>query len=454
MRVIRRGVRVLVCVACALAVAAPLAAQTPAAQPAQEAPFATVTDAMFVQVWQRVSNDLATQLAGATTPEARRAVYREVLTRFVHDPVFTALRSTPAYQDGLRRLVLELPDSALAQSSNAPLTNPASNELIERSGATQLIALATDLRKVFSADESAVSVNLNAIALVGGGRAAGETAQHFYARREHVKRLSGTVTFGAKVPEKAITGLSGLPRANDLFDAIAWDVKARVFGDRDPLATRWYPLLLGSMGQQTELLARLMGLPIDPADIGVFRAAANDVLGAGLTAARDRIASSLQVSVKGSGVHLTEEAGRNRYSVAAFVDKGFNGVDVTINTSYNVSDVPLEGATDPFRSKDVQVAAGLSTSVLKDLIVRGRDLELSASVQGRVFVDDSAVPIDRKNTFKLNGTLFIPFQLNGKIPISITWTNDPNNLAKEKYVTGQIGLSYDFAAIWNVLKTP
>ena len=84
--------------------------------------------------------------------------------------------------------------------------------------------------------------------------------------------------------------------------------------------------------------------------------------------------------------------------------------------SYNVADVPLPGATDPFSSKDVQLSAGLTGSLLKDRIVSGRSAELSASIQGRVFVDDAAVPIDRKNTFRANATLSIPFQLKGKIP--------------------------------------
>jgi hypothetical protein len=429
----------------------PAVAQTPPAI-APQPPAATVNDTLFMEVWQRVAKQYESELGRATTPEARTEVYRRMLRQFVADPAFVAIRESPGYRDGVRQMIRELPDSATAQSTNAPITNPASNALIERSGASQLIALAADVRQLFASDESAISLNLNAIALFGGGKKKQGSAQAFYSHNEQWRRLTGTVTFGAKVPERAITGFSGLPSADDLFDAISWDTKVRLIGDRDPLASRWYPLLLGQVTQELNLLVRILGLPVDPADIGPLRTAANDVFGASFDAAKERIASSLQLSIKGSGVHLTNATGKNHYSIAAMLDKGFNLVDVTANLSYNVADLPPPGATDPFSSKDVQLSAGLTTSLLKDRIVSGRSAELSGSFQARVFVDDGAVPIDRKNTFAANATLVIPFQLKGKIPVSLSWTNDPNSLKKETFVTGQIGISYDLGAIKDALK--
>ena len=32
-------------------------------------------------------------------------------------------------------------------------------------------------------------------------------------------------------------------------------------------------------------------------------------------------------------------------------------------------------------------------------------------------------------------------------PLSLTYTNDPNNLSKAKYVRGLLGISYDFGAL-------
>ena len=420
--------------------------------PQDQTPASLVTREQFTAAWERASKAHQGELERASGADARKAVYRKILSAFVRDEAFTRVRQSPQYDAAMRRLVDAMPDSATAQSTNSPLTNPASNELIERTGATQLIALAADFRKLFAADESAVSLNLNAIALVGGGKDKDRTAQWYYARHEGLRRLTGTVTFGAKVPEKEITGLSGIPSADTLFDAISWDVKLRLIGDRDPLASKWRPLMIGAIGQQLDLLVRVQGIPVSPEDVVPLRDAALEVFDEDWEAAKDRIASSLQVSVMGSGVHLTNEEGKNKYSVVALLDKGFTGLDLTANLSYNVANVTEPGATDPFKSKDFQLSAGLVGSFLKDRIVNGRFAELSASLQGKFFVDGSEVPIDRKNIFNLNATLSIPFQLKAKIPVSITWTNDPNSLKKEKYVTGQIGVSYDLGALKDSLK--
>ena len=303
--------RVLVpAVASVLALVAASASAQTTPTTATQPPAATVSDTLFMQVWQRVAKEYESELGRASGPEARKAVFRRMLKEFVTDPVFIAVRESDAYREGVRQMIRELPDSATAQSTNAPLTNPVTNELIERSGASQLIALAADLRKLFASDESAISLNLNAIALLGGGKKKQGSAQAFYSHNEQWRRLTGTVTFGARIPEKQITGLSGLPSADDLFDAISWDAKVRLIGDRDPLASRWYPLLLGQVTQELNLLARVLGLPVDPADVGSLRSAANEVFGASFDDAKEQIASSLQFSIKGSGIHLTNVEGK------------------------------------------------------------------------------------------------------------------------------------------------
>ena len=73
-------------------------------------------------------------------------------------------------------------------------------------------------------------------------------------------------------------------------------------------------------------------------------------------------------------------------------------------------------------------------------------------MSGLIPMDDDGVPVDRKRIVKVNTTLTLPFMDKAKIPLSFTYSNDPNNLTKEKYVTGQIGVSYDFGAIWDVFK--
>ena len=243
------------------------------------------------------------------------------------------------------------------------------------------------------------------------------------------------------------------PNPDQLFDVIAWDVKVRAIGDRDPRASHWYDLLIGRMGTVNELAAILPTHPSVPvADTGVVMDAASEVLASENRIAANRVANSLLVSVKTSGQHLTQETDRNKYTLAFMVDKGFADLDFTANATFSAADAPAMGATDPFKTKDWQLSAALTGSVLKNALVNGRAAELSAALSGIIPLDDNDVPVDRKSIFKVNATLTLPFMDKAKIPLSFTYSNDPNNLTKEKYVTGQIGVSYDFGAIWSALK--
>jgi hypothetical protein len=421
----------------------------PAVVTSQDLPV--IPDTTFQAVWTRVRSDFAQELNRATITE-RQAVFVRMIDRLVKDPQIASARNTPAYQKALQQLIVEHPDSALAQSVNAPLTNPVSNQVLERSGFSDLIALSADARKLFSADNSAVTINLNAVALLGGGMQGNRSAPYVYSRREGWRRLGGTFTFGGKIPERELTGISGIPSADTMLDAVAWDVKVRVVGDRDPRAARWYPLLLGEMGTTVELITRVVALPGNPADVGPLLAAADVVAKRDLAEARRAIASSLQVSVKVAGQHITEQAGMNKYAGVVMLDKGFKGLDVTGNVIYSAADAPALNATDPFRTRDLQFAAGLTGSVLKDAVALNRAIELTAAISGRVPLHDRAVPIDRKRVVKANVSVALPFQTKAKIPISVTYSNDPNNLTKEHIVSGQVGFSYDFGAIWGLLK--
>ena len=420
---------------------------------AASAQLSTVPDDVFDRVWAEVNAEFAQELE--RTPAAEREpVFVRMLDRMLTHRDIVGRRNSPGYRAALVEMVRELPDSSLAQSTNAPLTNPGSNQILERSGFSELIALAADARKLFSADDSAVSINLNAVALFGGGKGGDRSAQYVYARNERWRRLGGTVTFGSKIPEKEITGLSAVPSADTLFDAMAWDIKVRIVGDRDPRASRWYPLLVGEAGDNVELLTRVNSrADVDPADVGPLLAAANTVSGRQLTAVRREVARSLQVSVKVAGQHLTKVAGKNKFSGVLMLDKGFgSGLDFTANLGFSAADAAAIDATDPFRTKEWQLSAGVTGSVLKDTFAAGRAIELTGAASSKLPVDDDAVPVDRKRVLYANFSLSIPFQAKAKIPFSFTYSNDPNNPVKANIVSGQVGLSYDFGAISGLLK--
>lgn len=395
----------------------------------------------------------AHRLAG--DPEAVRAAYAEVLARLVADPalqpVFRADRALvdqtvrPADRAWIARLAESGAGAKDAKSVNASSTNPAAPSVAERSGFSDLVALALDSRNVLAANESAVSVNLNALA-IAGLRSDVESAPARYRRYGPLRRLGGTFTFGAKVPEGEITGLTGLPSAANLLDAIAWDVRVRVYGDRDPRAQRWYDVMLGVLGGLNEVNARVLSL-VPIGDLSIVQPMLQDQLGVGVAAVRRQLNRSAQVTVKGAGQHLTNERGRNRYTAGVLADQGFGDTDLTFNTLLSiVDDVSL--GSQVFSLKTWTLAFGLNHLTARDLLVRGRAIELSANATVAVpFGDDDSLPIARERMWHIVGAVTLPWGDAAKIPVSVTFTSDPARLAREKYVTGHIGISYDFGAL-------
>ena len=52
-----------------------------------------------------------------------------------------------------------------------------------------------------------------------------------------------------------------------------------------------------------------------------------------------------------------------------------------------------------------------------------------------------------KDTWKIFTRVEVPVRGGGKIPVSVIYSNDPNALAKQKYMSGLVGISYDFSAL-------
>src|SRR5262245_27078358 len=193
-----------------------------------------------------------------TNPGMRRVIYREALLRLSDDPVLQSLavpdlslieQTTPANErEYIDRLKEANAEHTQPKSVNATSTNFAAGSITERSGFAELLALALNSQNFFNTNDTAVSLNMNALALFRLADPQVYSELHRYQQHSLVRRISGTVVFGAKIPEKEITGLSGLPSADTLFDAFTWDVKVRVLGDKDPRARKWYDQTLGSFG--------------------------------------------------------------------------------------------------------------------------------------------------------------------------------------------------------------
>jgi hypothetical protein len=95
----------------------------------------------------------------------------------------------------------------------------------------------------------------------------------------------------------------------------------------------------------------------------------------------------------------------------------------------------------------------INYSTWRDVLVRGRSAELSLNANVELPIgQEPLLPVERENVWRIVGAVALPWGDSAKIPISITLTSDPNSLTEEKFVTGHIGLTYDFGALKTFLK--
>jgi hypothetical protein len=461
----RRVHRTLLIALVLLSAAAPAAARQ-----LSRAEIDAAFDQRLREFWDRVLAEEA-RTAGLTitdrrlsgSREAKTAVYTKALERLRADNTLLEL-FTPAY---VRSLVDEQVESRVPTSVNATSTNPLTAGLPERSGSTSLLALAADLRSVATAlassNESAISLNLSALALVSLRNPALYSSIASYQQHSFARRLSGTFVFGAKIPESEITGFSGFPEFDRLLDTFGWDAKFRVWGDKDPRSSRWSDQTVRRAGLRAHEAAVLVshtgttprqGESLQQAleDIQIVQTLVAASLGQDLAALKSRIARSPQLSLKVAGTHLTREAGRNKYAFAGLFDVGVGPVDITANAQYAITDDVRLGADQLFQTKIWTVSGGVTSHLAPNSIVRGRTIDWSVGGSFALFTDTDSLPVPVENIWKFFTAVEVPVGGGGRIPVSIVYTNDPNALTKERYVRGQIGLSYDFSALKQLFK--
>jgi len=453
-----RGLLTLVVCVCALL----LGSVSPAAaQPRTRAQVDAAVDERLRALWEKFLAEAARE-AGVTVVnrrlsgarDAKVAAYTKALDRLQNDADLLDL-FTPQY---VQALVDERVESRVPASVNATATNPATAGLPERSGATSLLALAADLASLAAADKSAVSFNISALAFVSLKDTEFYSEIANYQRHSFARRFTGTFVFGAKIPENEITGYSGFPDFDRVLDAFAWDVKVRVWGDKDPRSARWTPITVragGLLTQKTAVIMSLIGTTPGPGeapeqaleDALIVQTLLTKRLGEGVAAIKARLARSPQLSVKFAGTHLTKEAGSNKYSGTAMFDIGAGPVDITANAQYAITDDIRQGVEQLFQTKIWTLSGQVTSHLAPGVIVSGRTLDWTIGGSYAMFVDTASLPVPIKNTWKIFTGVDVPIGGGGRIPVSIVYTTDPNALTKEKYVRGQIGLSYDFSAL-------
>jgi hypothetical protein len=432
---------------------------TPGAQ-AQDVVSRDELEDAVKQAWRKILTDSKAKSAvPAMKEEDRRAFYAKQVDALV------ASKEAKEFQklfDGDRDRYLGRASSlaadepALARSANAAATNPRRVGLLERSGVVDLISTALQGTNLVSADDTAVTVNVSAAALLCSKcRDQGLPAASRYRAGDGLNRLGGSLTFGAKIPEKEIVGFSGLPDRDTLFDVVIWDVKVRLVGDRDPRSANWDGLVLGELGGleniRTMATGDLQAIPFEPLrkaeQWDPLHAAFDAVIRRRSAEIANKIRRSLQVSVKFSGQHLTKQAGMNKYTGVLLADKGIGSIDGTLNLSYStLQDAKIQPGA-PVTLKQWKAAVGFVGPIWKGVFVPNRAAELALSAEGFFPVDGSEVTVDRKITYKGDLAFKIPIAESLELPFSFTYTNDPNELTKKKYVTGRIGVTYDFGAL-------
>jgi hypothetical protein len=409
--------------------------------------------ATTVAAADHVEGDAARVRAAYGDAMDRLLAHRDVNEFYTPDARLIGEKSRPSDQVWVEKLIEARTDEKSAKSLNGSSTNPAAPRVAERSGFTDFIAMALDTQNIVSTDDTAVSVSLNALAALGLDPNSTRSAPALYRDHDALRRLGGTVSFGAKIPEGEITGLTGLPSASTLFDAFAWDTKVRLFGDRDPRAKKWDQLMLGVLGGTGELLNNI-GTISPRGDLMVFADVAKEKVERAKGVVNARLRSSGQVTFKAGGQHLTKEKGKNKYTFGILADKGMGTTtDVTFNAAYVIVDDVSLGADKLVTLETWTVAIALNHTRWRDVIVKGRSAELSFNANFEFPVgSEPLLPKEREKVWRLIGAIALPFGDAAKIPISVTYASDPNSLSKEKFVTGNIGVSYDFGALKKFLK--
>jgi hypothetical protein len=401
----------------------------------------------------RVEGEAARVRAAYGDAMDRLLAHADVNEFYTADARLIGEKSRPSDQEWVEKLTEARADEKSAKSLNGTSTNPAAPRAAERSGFTDFIALALDTQNIVSTDDAAVSLSLNALAALGLDPNSVRSAPALYRDHDALRRLGGTVSFGAKIPEGEITGLTGLPSAETLFDVFAWDTKVRLFGDRDPRAKKWDDLMLGVLGGTGELLVNV-GTVSPRGDLQVFNDVATEKVNRAKGVVNARLRSSGQVTFKVGGQHLTKERGKNKYSFGVLADKGMGTTtDVTFNAAYAIVDDVSLGADKLVTLETWTVAIALNHTRWRDAIVKGRAAELSFNANFEFPVgNEPLLPKAREKVWRLIGAIALPFGDAANIPISVTYASDPNSLSEEKFVTGHVGVSYDFGAFKKFLK--
>lgn len=442
---------------------APVMGQTRPSCAATTKTLAQAIDCHWPRVVAEVSGAKGVKVEGVVpkgTDAENAAVYREAFDRLAREPeVLKALHPdvdineqvTAADREFVKQLAHAGVEGVQAKSLDAAATNPAAGARVERSGFSDLLGLAA-ANNFVNADGTAVSINLSALALYGLADPDVYSTLHIYRQHSALRRVGGTVIFGSKIPEKAITGISGLPDAETLFDAFSWDVKVRVFGDRDPRAAKWYPLTVSKDGNTAELSSALLSSTVVPTGppSDELKKALKDWVGVSLAETKARIARSPQLTIKAAGLHLNADESKNKYSFGALFDVGFNATTaLTANALYSTTNDARFGTASLFQIKQLDVNAAITTEFAKDVFAANRTVSWKSGGSSLTFANKNALPATVKadNTWKLFTEFGIPLGDAAQIPISVVYTNDGTALKKAKYVSGNVGISYDFSAL-------
>lgn len=414
----------------------------------------------FAAVDVACSDELVDQLQGPVTDVAKSDLARAQKVE-AYKRIFDAAAVPPACREAQRLLFVAIAacnSSDLALSLDAPASNPASLALVERGGTIENAALALRNSNFVSADDSAVTLHLNAaVALCRNRSQQNEGAEPAPCLWD---RLTGAATFGAKIPEKEIVGFSGVPDPEKLLDVLVWDANLRLVGDRRPDSARWRAEW---NAMAVDGWVRLKGLntrlfPEDLADDrlaeegGLLNAALQPGLMADHRALQERIGRSLLVTAGFSGQHLTKEAGKNKYTAKLTVDKGFGAAGLTFNASYSSVESVLVKDGPAVKLKTWLFAAGLSGDFMKGVLVKGRSTEWNLAGRFLLPADSDDVPVERDEVYEASLGLKFPVTETTHVPVVVTFTNDPNSISKQRYVRGQVGIDYDFKALKNLFK--
>jgi len=354
------------------------------------------------------------------------------------------------------------PDTAPSSSqTSSPAGTSVSPDIAAKGSFADLLGLALDSAFGVGNPDQAVTLQLSPFGVAAAFDKGVLDNPDRYVALQGLRRIGLSVTLGGKPDEGSAfaTGQAGGDATRNVTDVVVFQGSYRAIGSRDRRDHAGEYLTRVGDGTQDKLTAALVAIAQEPAMsrlgtmtqeqqcealLAYFRSHAEAArqlttavkgLEDALAEVNDSVDKKFLLTFNASAELRKEFVGRDKYRFG-FVAEGMVGqVDLTANGEYRIDQDVGAGRDEEFR-----FAVSIAGKILRKSVVAANGIDVSLSSSGQ-FRNRG-----RDDIFSVNAKIEYPLGSGLTIPVSVTYANQ-SELAKEKVVRGNFGISYDLSAL-------